>query len=108
MVGSSLQYAWNATLSDRRGNATLLQRVSRDAKAAAPEGAVYPNESDPWVEDWQDAYWGDGYARLLRVKIRYDPDGLASCWKCVGFRGGGKGTGDEGEFGCWEAFAGLV
>ena len=104
LVGTSLSFAWNATSSDRRANATLLQRVSAEAANAAPGGAVYPNESDPWVEGWESAYWGDdGYARLLGVKKRYDPDGLANCWKCVGFR-----EGRRGEFGCWEAYAGLV
>ena len=110
MVGTSVQYAWNASEPERRGNATLLQQVTKDAAAAAPDGAVYPNESDPWVDDWQSAYWGDGYARLLSVKHKYDPSGLANCWKCVGFQEGGKGTGtgDGGKFGRWEAYAGLV
>ena len=106
MVGTSVQYAWNASEAERKGNVTLLQQVSEDAATAAPDGAVYPNESDPWVEDWQSAYWGDGYARLLDVKKKYDPSGLVNCWKCVGFQEGEKAT-DE-EFACWEAYAGLA
>jgi hypothetical protein len=26
--------------------------------------------------DWQAAYWGENYARLLSIKQRYDPQGL--------------------------------
>ena len=101
MVGPSLQYAWNASEVERKGNATLLQQVSKEA----PGGAVYPNESSPWVEDWESAYWGNGYARLLEVKKKYDPSGLINCWKCVGFQ---EGIRTDEEFGCWEAYAGLV
>jgi FAD/FMN-containing dehydrogenase len=39
-----------------------------------------PNEGIPemdyFQEDWQTAFWGDHYARLTRVKDRYDPGSL--------------------------------
>ena len=108
MVGTSVTYEWNATLAERTGNATLLQRVTKAAKAVAPgAGAVYPNESDPWVEEWEDEYWGDEYPKLVEIKKKYDKDGLLNCWKCVGFEEKGKGSGGS-AFECWEAFEGLV
>jgi FAD/FMN-containing dehydrogenase len=39
-------------------------------------GGVYPNFPDPDLEDWEHAYYGENYARLLRVKATYDPDGF--------------------------------
>jgi FAD/FMN-containing dehydrogenase len=39
-------------------------------------GGVYPNFPNPDLTDWPRAYHGDNYARLRRVKARYDPDGF--------------------------------
>lgn len=104
MVGTSLQYAWNASDAERKANATLLQQVSKDALAAAPDGANYPNEADPWLPEWQTAFWGANYPRLLQIKKRYDPSGLIGCWKCVGF----EDVEQKNDFGCWQAFDGLA
>jgi FAD/FMN-containing dehydrogenase len=35
---------------------------------------VYPNFPDPDLTNWPRAYHGANYARLQRVKARYDPD----------------------------------
>ncbi len=45
-------------------------------KALREQPASYFNETDYFQEDWQTAFWGDNYARLVRVKERYDPGGL--------------------------------
>ena len=39
-------------------------------------GGVYPNFPDADLTDWPHAYHGANYARLRRVKARYDPDGF--------------------------------
>ena len=39
-------------------------------------GGVYPNFPDPDLTDWPRAYHGANYARLQRVKARYDPAGF--------------------------------
>lgn len=87
MVGTSLSWGSNdARIEERMQVAAKLQEVSRNLTALAPEGSMYPNEADPWTEDWRREFWGeDNYVRLLRVKRKYDPFGLITCWKCVGF-----------------------
>jgi FAD/FMN-containing dehydrogenase len=36
-------------------------------------GRAYQNYLDPQIVDWPAAYYGDNYARLVRVKAQYDP-----------------------------------
>jgi FAD/FMN-containing dehydrogenase len=50
----------------RHGAALRLPRATR----------LLPQRNDYFEADWQTAFWGDHYARLLQVKERYDPDGL--------------------------------
>jgi FAD/FMN-containing dehydrogenase len=45
-------------------------------RVAAPDTGAYVNECDYFQADWQRAFWGANYQRLLEVKRRYDPDGL--------------------------------
>jgi FAD/FMN-containing dehydrogenase len=45
-------------------------------KKLVPAAGAYVSESNFFLEDWQRAYWGSNYPRLLAVKNRYDPEGL--------------------------------
>lgn len=38
--------------------------------------AMYLNEADPHLENWQKWFWGDKYARLKDIKRKWDPDSL--------------------------------
>lgn len=40
-----------------------------------PESGSYMNEGDPGEPDWQNAYYGDNYPRLLDIKRQTDPWG---------------------------------
>jgi FAD/FMN-containing dehydrogenase len=37
---------------------------------------VYPNFPDPDLDDWGHAYYGANYARLVKIKAKYDPHGV--------------------------------
>ena len=52
-----------------------------------PEGGAYVAESSYFQADWQRAYWGPNYPRLLAVKQRYDPNGLFFVRHGVGSEG---------------------
>jgi hypothetical protein len=45
-------------------------------RAAAPEAGSYVNETDYHQPDWQHAFGGDNYARLVEIKHTYDPGNL--------------------------------
>ncbi|MGZ5786601.1 MAG: FAD-dependent oxidoreductase [Ramlibacter sp.] len=72
------------------------QRISEamgELRKAAPGAGSYVSESDFFQADWQQAFWGSNYARLLAVKQRYDPQGLffvhhgvgSEAWSADGF-----------------------
>jgi len=41
-----------------------------------PAAGSYVSESDFFEPDWQRAFWGKNYQRLVAVKRTYDPGGL--------------------------------
>jgi len=52
--------------------------------AMSPRAGTYVNESDYFLDNWQAAYWGENYGKLLEIKNQYDPQGLFYCHHCVG------------------------
>ena len=64
--------------------ATLVTEAMGPLKALREQPASYFNETDYFEPDWQTAYWGDHYTRLLQVKQRYDPCGLFTVHHGVG------------------------
>jgi hypothetical protein len=44
----------------------------RTTMAPWSNGEAYQNYLDPDLEDWQSAYYGANYARLVQVKAAYD------------------------------------
>lgn len=53
-------------------------------KKLAPQAGTYVNEADYFQANWQTAFWGENYAKLLEIKKKYDPDGVFYCHHCVG------------------------
>ncbi|KAH8600686.1 hypothetical protein B0O99DRAFT_589582 [Bisporella sp. PMI_857] len=50
----------------------------------APDMGAYINEADANEPNFQQAFWGDNYPRLLAIKRRVDPTDLLWCTPCVG------------------------
>ena len=61
-----------------------MDRAMAIVRAATPDSGSYVNETDYFEPDWQRSFWGENYAALLRLKRKYDPDGLFFCHHCVG------------------------
>ena len=53
-------------------------------KSLSPNAGSYVNETDYFQPDWQQSFWGVHYPRLLKIKQKYDPNGLFYCHHCVG------------------------
>ncbi|KAF2170325.1 hypothetical protein M409DRAFT_35904 [Zasmidium cellare ATCC 36951] len=68
-------------------------QVLRDA---VPDGAAYQNEADVYEPDHQRAFWGENYARLVRVKRKYDPRNHFQVWHGVG-----SDQGRDDLWKCW-------
>jgi FAD/FMN-containing dehydrogenase len=63
------------TANARRDTARVALAMAQLRKVA-PAGGAYVAESSYFQPDWQRAYWGANYPRLLAAKARYDPTGL--------------------------------
>lgn len=70
----------DAAHHDRAAVARLMSALYK----LVPEAGSYVSESDYFLKDWQHAFWGVNYPRLLGVKRRYDPDGLFTVHHGVG------------------------
>ena len=63
-------------LAQGRQQAQAVADAMAPLKALREQPASYVGETDYFQQNWQTAFWGDHYTRLLQVKKRYDPDGL--------------------------------
>jgi len=63
-------------VAQARRRAMTMRQAAAALARVAPNAGAYVSESDFFQADWQHAYWGKHYARLLAAKQRYDPDGL--------------------------------
>jgi FAD/FMN-containing dehydrogenase len=70
-----------------QGRAARIGAAMAALRRVAPDTGSYLAESDFFQPDWQAAFWGGNYPRLLAVKQRYDPDGLFFVHHGVGSEG---------------------
>ncbi|KAK4246727.1 hypothetical protein C7999DRAFT_41881 [Corynascus novoguineensis] len=69
--------AGNAPLADKAAAQDKLTNVVDAAlREGSPNGCAYINEADPYEPNWQEAFWGETYSRLLEIRQKYDPDGV--------------------------------
>lgn len=61
-----------------------VTRAMNPLRALTADAGTYVNETDYFEPDWQRAFWGENYARLIELKRKYDPDSLFTCHHCVG------------------------
>lgn len=84
-LGSGASWAWNSTLPTRIQKIAAIQNMTAAIEGITPGSGAYSNEANPFTINWREAWWGDNYEELVRIKHRYDPHGLLSCWKCIGW-----------------------
>ncbi len=59
-----------------RSQAAAVTAAMDEIRKLLPRVGSYVWETDFFEPNWQDAFWGDNYARLRAVKTKYDPGGL--------------------------------
>ena len=59
-----------------RSEAEVVEQTMSAIRKLLPRVGSYVWETDFFQTNWQDAFWGENYARLRAVKDKYDPDGL--------------------------------
>ena len=74
-------------LLDARQNADKVRKAMAELEKAASGTGAYVAESSFFQADWQRAYWGDNYPRLLAIKKKVDPGGLFFAHHGVGSEG---------------------
>jgi hypothetical protein len=55
---------------------SLNTNILGPLRELTPAGGTYGNEADIAEPDWQNAFWGENYSRLLKIKKEVDPSGL--------------------------------
>jgi hypothetical protein len=70
-----------------RRQAATVREAMAPLLALADAPASYVSETDYFEPDWQAAFWGEHYPRLMAIKRRYDPDELFFVWHSVGSEG---------------------
>jgi FAD/FMN-containing dehydrogenase len=59
-----------------RAAAKSIERCMQQLGAVAGQSGSYVNETNYFKKGWQQAFWGENYSRLARIKQKYDADGL--------------------------------
>ena len=57
-------------------NAAKINQAMDELQKLCPSPGSYLSEGDFFQQDWQHAFWGSNYEKLLSVKNKYDPEGL--------------------------------
>jgi len=66
---------------------TLMQGYMKLLRDVSPGAGAYMNEGDPDEPNWQQAFYGNHYDRLLEIKQKWDPTGVFWAPTTVGSEG---------------------
>jgi FAD/FMN-containing dehydrogenase len=62
--------------AEGRSDAQAIGRAMAELRKLVPDPGSYVSESNYFEKDWQRTFWGSNYPRLLKIKRKYDPEGL--------------------------------
>ena len=71
----------------KAGDDALNSEIMAPLREVSPAGGAYGNEANIGEPDWQQAFWGKNYPRLLELKKKYDPTELFYVHHGVGSEG---------------------
>ena len=63
-------------LAAARADSHKIDLAAAALRKIAPGAGSYVSESNYFNPDWQRAFWGTNYAKLVAIKKKYDPRGL--------------------------------
>jgi hypothetical protein len=80
-------------LAGDQAAAARIGKATDELLRVAPAAGSYVSKSDYFEPDWQTSFWGKNYPELLRIKEKYDPEGLffvhhgvgSEAWSADGF-----------------------
>ncbi|TPX31715.1 hypothetical protein SmJEL517_g05014 [Synchytrium microbalum] len=79
-------------LAVRNNMAQAADNGAQALRDITPGSGAYSNEGSILEPDWQNSFYGYNYPTLLRVKNKYDPAGIFTVWKGVGWVAGAENT----------------
>lgn len=66
---------YEPSIAEARKAAERIARCVDQLRTVTGQTGAYVSESNYFEKDFQQAYWGTNYPRLLQIKRKYDPDG---------------------------------
>jgi len=89
---------WTYGMSQASKNA-LAKQTSQAANVLRKYGTgTYFSESDILEPNWQTAFFGNNYQKLLKIKQKYDPNSMLVVYKGIGY----AGQENQSSFQCYQ------